>query len=525
MACCPRPVGGRPRLADSGHLLTRRDGHDVPAHAVDVARAGRIASAVGAVRVRRGSPATIRTRHQTARHERLAPRVDYRRSMGTTTLGEAVDTARRDAREVFAPFVAGPSDLKWHIANARRARRYLTTRRTLDPAAHYGLRWTLKHALERVQPSGAPEPVKWGRQRMWAHPLGIKRVHLHHLHHIVAATQPARILEVGCGPGQNTAILAALHPDAELHGVELTPEGVATGRQLTSGPLPEALRDFAPAPIPAGTRARVTFRQGSASDLPYPDGHFDLVYTMQSLEQMERIRRAALDEIVRVAASNVVMSNRLPTGTAHPCGVHASAHPTTSPHRCPTSPSTAFPSPASSTTYPTSRTTESSASPPQPEPRPSKLVRPRHDRLTGRHRRPTPQIDATHRATSTWPNLSTLSGRVRGGLPRSLHPGHVPGRRGPDRPVLQRRVGRSRAATDLVARTTGGVGPSHSLVNRLGRATGWELRRRLPSLASPESGGVRASGETPEGPDRPHRGERGTRGSWCERGDSNPHRE
>ena len=45
----------------------------------------------------------------------------------------------------------------------------------------------------------------------------------------------------------------------------------------------------------------VTFLQGSAAELSFPDGAFDLVMTVLAIEQMERIRARALAEITRVA--------------------------------------------------------------------------------------------------------------------------------------------------------------------------------------------------------------------------------
>ena len=52
---------------------------------------------------------------------------------------------------------------------------------------------------------------------------------------------------------------------------------------------------------------RVTFLQGSAAELPFPDGAFDLVMTVLAIEQMERIRARALAEIARVARRQVLM--------------------------------------------------------------------------------------------------------------------------------------------------------------------------------------------------------------------------
>lgn len=67
---------------------------------------------------------------------------------------------------------------------------------------------------------------------------------------------PARILEIGCGTGSGTAILKAQFPQAEITGVDLSPEMVR----------------IATAKVPG-----VTFEPADASRLPFPDASFDLI--------------------------------------------------------------------------------------------------------------------------------------------------------------------------------------------------------------------------------------------------------
>ena len=68
--------------------------------------------------------------------------------------------------------------------------------------------------------------------------------------------QPARILEIGCGTGTATALLKAQFPEAEITGVDLSPEMVR----------------IATAKVPG-----VTFEPADASRLPFPDASFDLI--------------------------------------------------------------------------------------------------------------------------------------------------------------------------------------------------------------------------------------------------------
>jgi SAM-dependent methyltransferase len=68
--------------------------------------------------------------------------------------------------------------------------------------------------------------------------------------------QPARILEIGSGTGSGTAILKAQFPQAQITGVDLSPEMVRIATAKVSG---------------------VTFEPADASRLPFPDASFDLV--------------------------------------------------------------------------------------------------------------------------------------------------------------------------------------------------------------------------------------------------------
>ncbi len=52
----------------------------------------------------------------------------------------------------------------------------------------------------------------------------------------VALDHPRRILDVGCGPGNSTELLAARYPHAEIVGIDSSPEMIAAARQR----LPQA---------------------------------------------------------------------------------------------------------------------------------------------------------------------------------------------------------------------------------------------------------------------------------------------
>lgn len=68
--------------------------------------------------------------------------------------------------------------------------------------------------------------------------------------------EPQRILEIGSGTGSGAAALKTRFPGAEVTGVDLSPEMVRIAQAKLPG---------------------ITFEPADASQLPFPDGSFDLV--------------------------------------------------------------------------------------------------------------------------------------------------------------------------------------------------------------------------------------------------------
>jgi ubiquinone/menaquinone biosynthesis C-methylase UbiE len=77
---------------------------------------------------------------------------------------------------------------------------------------------------------------------------------------LLAATDhvgdPKRILEIGTGTGSGAAVLKARFPEAEITGVDLSPEMVRIAQTKVDG---------------------VTFEPADAARLPFGDGSFDLI--------------------------------------------------------------------------------------------------------------------------------------------------------------------------------------------------------------------------------------------------------
>jgi SAM-dependent methyltransferase len=72
---------------------------------------------------------------------------------------------------------------------------------------------------------------------------------------------PAEVLDIGTGTGKAARVVAKRFPGAEVVGVDLAPEMIGEAKRL----LPAELAD------------RVTFQVADGSQLPFPDGAFDLV--------------------------------------------------------------------------------------------------------------------------------------------------------------------------------------------------------------------------------------------------------
>ncbi|MCB0870378.1 MAG: class I SAM-dependent methyltransferase [Solirubrobacterales bacterium] len=90
--------------------------------------------------------------------------------------------------------------------------------------------------------------------------------------------RPERVLDLGCGTGAGTLFLAREFPTASVRGLDLSPEMIAKAQ----------------AKIGLDPDARVSFRSGDASSLPYGDNSFDLVAQINMpvfFREIERVLR------------------------------------------------------------------------------------------------------------------------------------------------------------------------------------------------------------------------------------------
>lgn len=159
-------------------------------------------------------------------------------------------------------------------------------------------------------PAGArPTMAEWDDEGLVLQKGGLNQMQLERLMALLASSRPRTVLEIGAGSGQNLLCLSAVFPEMAFTGIELTEEGVTRAQTVQAFEhLPDVIRRFSPRPVEDdAAHRRIDFRRGDATALPFADGSFDLVFSRLALEQMERVRRKAVAEMVRVSAGHVLM--------------------------------------------------------------------------------------------------------------------------------------------------------------------------------------------------------------------------
>ncbi len=140
----------------------------------------------------------------------------------------------------------------------------------------------LRDILAGIEPESIPYPFS----RLYAALAGTSL--FQDFYRIVAKQvlekiQAGRVLDIGTGPGRLPVLIANESPLLQVTGLDLSADMVKIATQ-------EARR--------RGLK-NVTFRQGSASELPFPDTEFDLVISTLSFHHWKQPEKA-LDEIYRV---------------------------------------------------------------------------------------------------------------------------------------------------------------------------------------------------------------------------------
>jgi SAM-dependent methyltransferase len=95
----------------------------------------------------------------------------------------------------------------------------------------------------------------------------------------------ARVLDIGCGSGWATRVIAEYAPSGEVVGIDISDEMVQVARSTSS------------------TFKNVRFEIASAESLPFSDNEFTHAFSMESLYYYSNVA-TALKEIYRVLANN-----------------------------------------------------------------------------------------------------------------------------------------------------------------------------------------------------------------------------
>lgn len=121
--------------------------------------------------------------------------------------------------------------------------------------------------------------------------------------------QARSLLDVGCGPGQFTILIAEALPHAEVVGIDLAPTMI------------ELARDHAAQSV---ARERIRFEVADVAHLPFADAHFDVVMSSGSIKhwpdpvaglcEMHRVLvpkgRAFVGEMNRLAPPQAIAAQR-----------------------------------------------------------------------------------------------------------------------------------------------------------------------------------------------------------------------
>jgi ubiquinone/menaquinone biosynthesis C-methylase UbiE len=125
----------------------------------------------------------------------------------------------------------------------------------------------------------------------------------------ISLGKEARILDLGCGLGETTRMLAGRFPGRELTGVDQD----------------EALIDVANS-REDGKISTLRYTVADALHLPFPDNHFDLVFTRYLLHHIPD-SMAALKEMKRVCRSGGIVFAQEPDATFLESYPHSWAYP------------------------------------------------------------------------------------------------------------------------------------------------------------------------------------------------------
>lgn len=166
---------------------------------------------------------------------------------------------RNKLRIFYSLLLAALLSVAWRIYHLRRRERVLSPESMDNPA--------IAAAFNRV--------AGWPQMRL---------LRWYVLQRIKNLVSKGEAIDIGCGPGHLVFDLARQLPDLQLTGIDMSDEVL------------EQAESFA---AQHGYGSRVQFKKGSAEEVPFADGSFDLVVSTLSLHHW-REPAAVLNEIARI---------------------------------------------------------------------------------------------------------------------------------------------------------------------------------------------------------------------------------
>jgi SAM-dependent methyltransferase len=104
---------------------------------------------------------------------------------------------------------------------------------------------------------------------------------------VLKETKVTNVLDIGCGGGHASERLLELYPEAEIHGIDYSPEMVKLAREVNKI---------------AVEQGRITVQQGEVSSLPFQNDTFDLAIAVETCyfwpnltEDMKEVLRVLVD--------------------------------------------------------------------------------------------------------------------------------------------------------------------------------------------------------------------------------------
>ncbi|OEJ64162.1 class I SAM-dependent methyltransferase [Magnetovibrio blakemorei] len=185
------------------------------------------------------------------------------------------------------------------------------TRTQVDVQSSYNTHWnltdTLSQYIEGLNTRNLA--LQWRQQGIICASQALRQIDLLFYIKAIETVRPKSVLEIGCGNSSILLTLAARFPEISFFGIELTESGVNIAKSVQElDELPPSIVKNSPVPLVDLTAHRLVKLQiGDARNLPFPDNHFDLIYTRLALEQMEQIREKVLKEIYRVSNGVVAL--------------------------------------------------------------------------------------------------------------------------------------------------------------------------------------------------------------------------